>query len=72
MNVCVRNKISVDLPADYRTVLITAGIRESDERILKRILEERIISLYRGIVFLARRENTDALMMCRRVKLLIN
>ena len=50
MNIHVRGRVEVEIPKDYRTVLITAGIRELDERKLEKILEERIVSLYRGIV----------------------
>lgn len=50
MDIHVRGRVEVKIPKDYRTVLITAGIREKDERKLEKIIEERIVFLYRGIV----------------------
>lgn len=50
MNIRIGDRINIDLPMDYRTVLLTAGVREPNNNRLKKILERRIVFLYRGII----------------------
>ena len=60
MHIRIKERVSIDLPMDYRTVLLTAGIRESNEHKLENILERRIVFLYRGIIAFRNSKDRDS------------